>query len=109
MKVISGILDKVMTVELLKNYFSLLDSLKDCFETNIPYDLISDVVQDQLKDSSKWSVLSYSTDGTGDTQQPYSMNQKAYVMIPDTDTVEKAKLLMNKVREDFMLSEADVS
>ena len=109
MKVISGILDKVMTMELLKNYFSLLDSLKDCFETNIPYELVSEVVQEQLKDSSKWSVLSYSTDGTGDTQQPYSMNQKAYVMIPDMDTVEKAELLMNKIREDFMLSEADVA
>ena len=109
MKVIRGILDKVMTGDFLKNYFSVLDSLEDCFETNVPYDLVSDLMQEQMKDSSKWSVFSYSTDGTGDTQQPYSMNQKAYVMIPDMDTVDKAKLLMNKVREDFMISEADVS
>ena len=39
----------------------------------------------------------------------YSMSQKAYVMIPDQTTVDKAKTLMKKVREGFMLSEADVA
>ena len=37
------------------------------------------------------------------------MSQKAYVMVPDTTTVEKAKILMQKVREGSMLSEADVA
>ena len=68
-----------------------------------------DLVQEQIKDQAKWSVLFYSADGTGDNQKPYSMNQNAYVMIPDTDTVEKAELLMQKVRDDFLLSEADVA
>ena len=54
-------------------------------------------------------MLSYSVDGTGDTQKPYSMSQKAYVMVPDQTTVDKAKTLMQKVRQGFMLSEADVS
>ena len=109
MYVIRGILDKVMKGEFLKNYFSVLDSLENCFETNVPYSLVSDLVQEQIKDQAKWSVLFYSVDGTGDNQKPYSMNQNAYVMIPDTDTVEKAELLMQKVRDDFLLSEADVA
>ena len=109
MYVIRGILGKVMKGEFLKNYFSVLDSLENCFETNVPYSLVSDLVQEQIKDQAKWSVLFYSADGTGDNQKPYSMNQNAYVMIPDTDTVEKAELLMQKVRDDFLLSEADVA
>ena len=109
MYVIRGILGKVMKGEFLKNYFSVLDSLENCFETNVPYSLVSDLVQEQIKDQAKWSVLFYSVDGTGDNQKPYSMNQNAYVMIPDTDTVEKAELLMQKVRDDFLLSEADVA
>ena len=109
MYVIRGILDKIMKGEFLKDYFSVMDSLENCFETNVPYDIISDFVKEQIQDQAKWSVLFYSVDGTGDSQKPYSMNQNAYVMLPDTETIEKAELLMQKVRTDYLLSDADVA
>lgn len=109
MKVIQGVIDKATSPDILKNYLSLLDSLSGCFETNIPYDVITSLVKQQLDEGGSWQVLSYSVDGTGDTQKPYSMSQKAYVMVPDQTTVDKAKTLMQKVRQGFMLSEADVS
>ena len=109
MKVIQGVIDKATSPDILKNYLSLLDSLSGCFETNIPYDVITELVKQQLDDGGNWQVLSYSVDGTGDTQKPYSMSQKAYVMVPDQSTVDKAKSLMKKVRQGFMLSDADVS
>lgn len=109
MAVIQGIVNKVTSPDLLKNYLSVMDSLDGCFETNIPYDVISGLVRQQLDEGGSWQVLSYSVDGTGDTQKPYSMSQNAYVMIPDQSTVDKAKTLMRKVREDIMLSVADVS
>lgn len=109
MAVIQGVLDKITSPDLLKNYLSVMDSLEGCFETNVPYDTISDLVRRQLDEGGKWEVLSYSVDGTGDNQKPYSMSQTAYVMVPDMTTVDKAKSLMQKVREGIMLSEADVS
>lgn len=109
MKVIQGIIDKATSPDILKTYLSLLDSISGCFETSIPYDVISSLVKEQLDKGGSWQVLSYSTDGTGDTQQPYSMSQKAYVMVPDQTTVDKAKSLMQKVRQGAMLSEADVA
>ena len=109
MAVIQGVVDKVTQPSFLKNYLSVMDSLDGCFETNIPYDLIASLVRKQLDEGGSWQVLSYSVNGTGDTQKPYSMSQKAYVMIPDQTTVDKAKTLMKKVREGFMLSEADVA
>ena len=109
MAVIQGVLDKITSPVLLKNYLSVMDSLEGCFETNVPYDTISDLVRRQLDEGGKWEVLSYSVDGTGDNQKPYSMSQTAYVMVPDMTTVDKAKSLMQKVREGIMLSEADVS
>ena len=109
MKVIQGVINKATSPDILKNYLSLLDSLSGCFETNIPYDVITSLVKQQLDEGGSWQVLSYSVDGTGDTQKPYSMSQKAYVMVPDQTTVDKAKTLMQKVRQGFMLSEADVS
>lgn len=109
MAVIQGVVDKATQPAFLKNYLSVMDSLDGCFETNVPYDIIASLVRRQLDEGGSWQVLSYSTDGTGDTQKPYSMSQKAYVMIPDQTTVDKAKTLMKKVREGFMLSEADVA
>lgn len=109
MAVIQGVVNKVTSPELLKNYLSVMDSLEGCFETNIPYDVISKLVRQQLDKGGNWEVLSYSANGTGDKQKPYSMSQQAYVMIPDQTTVDKAKSLMRKVREGVMLSEADVS
>ena len=109
MAVIQGVVDKVTQPSFLKNYLSVMDSLDGCFETNIPYDLIASLVRKQLDEGGNWQVLSYSVDGTGDTQKPYSMSAKAYVMIPDQTTVDKAKVLMKKVREGFQLSDADVA
>lgn len=109
MAVIQGVVDKATQPAFLKNYLSVMDSLDGFFETNVPYDIIASLVRKQLDEGGSWQVLSYSTDGTGDTQKPYSMSQKAYVMIPDQTTVDKAKTLMKKVREGFMLSEADVA
>ena len=109
MAVIQGVVDKATQPAFLKNYLSVMDSLDGCFETNVPYDIIASLVRKQLDEGGSWQVLSYSTDGTGDTQKPYSMSQKAYAMIPDQTTVDKAKTLMKKVREGFMLSEADVA
>ena len=109
MAVIQGVVDKVTQPSFLKNYLSVMDSLDGCFETNIPYDLIASLVRKQLDEGGSWQVLSYSVNGTGDTQKPYSMSAKAYVMVPDQTTVDKAKVLMNKVREGFQLSDADVA
>lgn len=109
MAVIQGVVDKVTQPSFLKDYLTFLDSLEGSFETNIPYDLIASLVRRQLSEGGSWEVLSYSVDGTGDTQKPYSMSANAYVMIPDQTTVDQAKVLMKKVREGFMLSEADVS
>ena len=109
MAVIQGVVDKATQPAFLKNYLSVLDSLDGAFETNVPYDVMASLVRKQLDEGGSWQVLSYSVDGTGDTQKPYSMSSKAYVMIPNQNTVDKARVLMKKVREGFRLSEADVA
>lgn len=109
MAVVQGVMDKITSPELLKNYLSVMNSLEGCFETNVPYDVIASLVRQQLDEGGSWQVFSYSVDGTGDNQKPYSMSQNAYVMVPDMTTVEKAQDLMRKVREGVMLSEADVA
>lgn len=107
MAVIKGVINKALSPELLKNYSSVLSSIQGCFETNISYEEIARLLQQQLNNGGSWNIVSYSVDGTGDTQKPYSMSQNAYVMIPDESTVQKAKQLMQKVRDGEPISQEE--
>ncbi len=105
MAVIEGVIKKALSTDLLINYTSVLDGIEGSFDTNVPYSLIAKIVRQQLSSGRSWNIVSYSVDGTGDTQKPYSMSQNAYVMIPDTATVEHAKTLMQQVRDGQTLSQ----
>ncbi len=94
---IKAVVNKALSPELLVRYNALMDSLQGSFETSIPYDTLSTIVREQLDKGGDWNIVSYSVDGTGDSQVPYSMSQKAYVMVPDQSTVETAKNLIYQV------------
>lgn len=97
MAVITAVINKAMSPELLSSYTSVLSAVEGSFETNISYDKIAELVRDQLANGGSWNIVSYSVDGSGDTRQPYSMSAYAYVMVPDQATVDKAKVLMQQV------------
>ena len=101
---IKAVISKAMSPELLMNYSSLMNALSGSFETSVPYDTISTVVREQLDKGGDWNVVSYSADGTGDSQIPYSMSQYAYVMVPDESTVETAKSLIAQVYNGEVLT-----
>ena len=90
MAVIKGVINKAMSPAILKNYTQLLESVSGCFETSMPYDKIAELVRNQLEEGGSWNIVSISVDGTGATKKPYSMSSKAYVMIPDQETVDAA-------------------
>lgn len=103
--VIKGVADKLLSLDLLKNYSAVMEGIEGSFETNILYKTLTRLVKQQLSKGGDWNIVSYSVDGTGDTQQPYSMNTAAYVMIPDHSTVDEAKELMRQVRDGETLSQ----
>lgn len=107
MAVIRGVVNKALSPEILTSYSSVLSSLDGCFGTNISYEEIAEQLQKQLTDGGSWNIVSYSVNGTGDNQKPYSMSQTAYVMVPDYTTVEKAKSLMQAVRDGQVITQAD--
>lgn len=107
MAVIRGVVKKALSPEILTSYSSILSSLDGCFGTNITYEEIAQILQQQLSNGGDWTIVSYSVDGTGATEKPYSMSQKAYVMVPNYDTVDKAKSLMEKVRNGEVVTQEE--
>ena len=94
MAVIRAVIQKAASPAILTGYADILDSVQDYMQTNVPYTLLAELVREQLESGASWEISTYSVDGTGDTQIPYSMSSSVYVMVPDTATVEHAKELL---------------
>jgi LCP family protein required for cell wall assembly len=109
MKVIKAIIDKMSSgTTILSNYSAIMKSMEGMFVTNMSSDEIADLVRMQLSDMSSWDVRQYAVTGTGDSRTTYSVpNQNAYVMIPNEDSVDKAKELIDKMESGELLTDAD--
>lgn len=104
--VIEGCINKAMSPEILLRYSTLLDSVSDCIHMDIPSSEIAALVRNQLEKGGDWNITRYAVTGWGDSQQPWSMATNAYVTWPDEDTVQKAKDLMEAVRNDEIITDA---
>ena len=103
MAVIKAVIQKAMSPAILTGYADIMDSVSGSFETSMPYDVIAELVRDQLDKGGSWNIVSCSVDGTGDTKIPYSMSTGAYVMIPDQATVDAAVAKINQVKNGEIL------
>lgn len=92
MEVIKAVLQKCASSSILYNYSDVMNSMSGCFSTNMPQDKIASLVRMQLNDMAQWEITSMSVDGTGASRTTYTVpSKKAYVMIPDENTVQAAK------------------
>lgn len=100
MAVIQGVIEKLLSPAVLSKYGTLLSSIQSSVQTNISTEEIGSLVKMQLDDMSIWDISTYSVNGTGSSEYTYSIpNQRAYVMIPDMNTVNEAKLKLKEVIE----------
>ena len=88
-----------MSSQILSNYTSLLSVVEGNFETSIPYELISEIVKEQLESGASWNIVSYSVSGYNDWRTCWSLGAGASVITPYYDTVDAAKELMRQVRD----------
>ncbi len=88
--VITGVINKVTSPAIIKNFNAVLDTVLDNVMTNVSTDDINALIRMQLEDMSSWDVQSISVDGTGDYLMTYSGNVIRYTMVPDMETVQTA-------------------
>ena len=99
MLVIQAVIDKCMSPQILSNYTSLLEAVEGNFETSVPYELISEIVKEQLESGADWNIVSYSVSGYNDFRTCWSLGEGASVITPYYETVDVAKELMRQVRD----------
>lgn len=92
MAVIEGMIDKVTSPQILKNYTSIWNEVSDCVVTSMSYDDIAELVKYQLSDSPKWDIMKFSVTGSDASSTTFSTgSEELYVMIPDEASVDMAK------------------
>lgn len=95
---ISAMINKCISKEILTKYTSLLNSVKGSIITNMPTKTMLSLVKMQLKNNTSWTISTNSLDGTNASKYTYSYSyQQLYVMEPSEESVEKGKELINKV------------
>lgn len=96
--VITAIVNKAMNPAILSKYTSILEALKDSFQTNMGMSDIQALAKFQIDKMPKWNIASISLNGSDAEDYTYSYgNQKLYVMQPDITTVNYAHETINKV------------
>lgn len=108
MEVIKAVVEKIENSSLLDNYTSILDSISGSMQTNMSSEEISKLVKMQLSTGTPWNVVSYGVTGSGQSQYTYTVpNMRAYVMEPDTQTIDEAKRLLKRVENGKKLKKTE--
>lgn len=110
MQAIEAIIQKASSgTTILNNYSAIMDSMAGMFTTSMSAQEIASLVRMQISDLASWNVKSFAVSGTGGSSVTYSMpTKRSYVMYPDETQVKYAELLINKVVEGSILTDADL-
>jgi len=106
-KVITAIIQKVISPTMIVKASSILDSVAHSVDTNMQTDQIKALIKQQLRDNADWKIASVSAEGEGELNVCYSSgSQELYVTIPDEDSVEKIQEMMQKVMNGEILEDS---
>ncbi|WP_303000086.1 LCP family protein [Thomasclavelia spiroformis] len=97
MRVITGIINKVLSPGIISNYSELMDKLHVSFQTNMSDEQIISLVRMQLDDMSPWTIQQQSVNGNGQTLYSPIYGSNLYMMVPDDKSVENAKIKINEL------------
>lgn len=97
-KVLTAILNKVMSPAILANASALIADVSDSVQTNMTQEEMAKFIKMQLNDGASWTIESQAASGNGDTQACYSSgDQPLYVMWPDEAVVQSISAKMNEI------------
>ena len=101
-KVISAIINKLASVNSITNFTTIINSLQNSVQTNMPYDTMIQLANKQLSSGGSFAVTSQDVTGTGSTGQlpSYAMPSAAlYMMSLDQTSVDTAKQAIKNTME----------
>jgi len=98
-KVLEALMNKAMSPSIIKSYNSILNSLDGAFITNIKHNTMLGFIKKELSNPRDWIIESNILSGTNSLEYTYTYKStELYVMIPDSDSINKAKNKIDNIR-----------
>lgn len=92
-KIMVEIFKELVSTDTITNYNSVLDSVGDTYETNIPKSIITKNIKDIINNGNKWQIETQAVDGTDGKDLVHLSNYLTdWVMYPNYDMVDNAKV-----------------
>lgn len=97
-ELLKAMLEKVMSPTVIKNYSSILDSISNCFTTNMTSNEIQSIIKMQLNDFATWEFSSQQVQGEGGMDYTYSYPyQELSVQYPIDESLEQITDIINEM------------
>ncbi len=100
MRIITAVIDQVLSTDIIYSYNDVLDAVSDSFDTSVPYDLISRMVKEQIETNPSWEIIRYTVSGYGNSGLCYAMGEEAYVLVPNYETVQTVHDLVRSMERN---------
>lgn len=99
--IITGIINKAMSPAILTNYTNFLDVVMNSCQTNIPTDVVTAIVKNQLERGESWNIEHQYLTGSGShSKTTFSMpGWNLYVMVPNQSSVDAASANIKTVED----------
>ncbi len=95
---LTAILQKAMSPAIISSANQILNNISGCVQTNMTYDEMARLINQQISDPGDWKFESVAATGSGDSQKCYSTgNMKLYVMWPNNSSVSQISAKMKEV------------
>lgn len=90
-RVMTGIIKKLLSTETLLNFNSIAEVALDSVNTNMPYDKMIELVNGQIDDAKDWKIKSQAVTGTSEPGLPsYLMpGSNLYMMRADEESIDQ--------------------
>lgn len=89
-KIILSIFKKLVSTDTILHYNETLNTLGSLYDTDIPKEIITDIVKDILSNGNNWNIQTQSVDGVDGHDKVHLSNMVDWVMYPNEETVTAA-------------------
>lgn len=100
MRILTAIIHKITSPNILTNYSNVLDAISDAFQTNLSENEIKSFISMQLSDMKSWNIKQVSVSGSSGTDWTPANGFNASVVYPDMDSVKKAVVMIQPMHSE---------
>ncbi len=88
-QIMKAILKQLISTNTITNYNNILNALSDLYDTNIPKEMITDLIKETI-DGANWEMKEQSLNGSDSSNYVHLSNLTSYVMNPNMDSVKES-------------------